>query len=281
MKNLYKYILFTLSMFFFSCEETINIDTITSETKVIIDGVITNNADLNFIKLSYTRGFYSKDPNPAIIDAVVTVTDDANNVVNYVHNPNNDPSKRGVYFPETPYAGSIWTTYHLKVTVDGVDYTASETLLPVTKIDSLVVTIDQEEMEDPEEEGRFYEILFYAREPQDRVDHYLFKFYRNGKTIRDFEGDIYFSEDDFLGEAISGVPTASYYKLGEYAKVEMYSITREAFIFYNDLSNLINSDGGMFSPPPANPRTNLSNGAFGYFQVSAVDIMEIEVKEPN
>lgn len=281
MKDLYKYILFSLSVFFFSCEETINIDTITSETRVVIDGVLTNNSDLNFIKLSYTRGFYSLDANPAITDAVVTVTDDAGNEVTYVHNPNNDPSKKGVYLPQTPYAGTIWTTYHLKVTVDGVDYTATETMLPVTKIDSLTISIDEDERKDPEEEGEFYEVLFYAKEPQDRVDHYLFKFYKNGLPLRDFEGDIYFSEDDFLGEAINGVPTAGYYKLGQYAKVEMYSITREAFIFYNDLSNLLNNDGGMFSPPPANPRTNLSSGAFGYFQVSAVDLMEIEVKEPN
>ncbi|WP_323756421.1 DUF4249 domain-containing protein [Roseivirga sp.] len=281
MKNLYKYILFSLTVFFVSCEETVNIDTIASGPKLVIDGVLTNNSELNFIKLSYTRGFYSLDPNPAITDAVVTVTDDANNEVVYVHNPGNDPSKEGYYLPQTPYAGSIWTTYHLKVTVDGMDYTATETMLPVTKIDSLVNTIDLDEMEDPEEEGRFYEILFYAREPQDRVDHYLFKFYRNGRTLRDFEGDIYFSEDEFLGEAISGIPTAGYYKPGEFAKVEMYSISREAFIFYNDLSNLLNNDGGMFTPPPANPRTNLSNGAFGYFQVSAVDVMEIEVKEIN
>tara|TARA_A100000171_G_C2118290_1_gene139179 strand:- start:745 stop:1581 length:837 start_codon:yes stop_codon:yes gene_type:complete len=278
MKNLYKYILFSLTVFFVSCEETIDIDTITSEPKVVIDGVLTNNSELNFIKLSYTRGFYSLDPNPSITDALVTVTDDADNEVVYIHNPNNDPSKKGYYYPQTPYAGSIWTTYRLKVTVDGVDYTASETMLPVTEIDSLTVIIDEEEMEDPDEEGEFYEVLFYAKEPQDRVDHYLFKFYKNGLTLRDFEGDIYFADDDFLGESISGVPTAGYYKLGQYAKVEMYSITREAFIYYNDLSNLLNNDGGMFTPPPANPRTNLSNGAFGYFQVSAVDIMEIEIK---
>ncbi len=267
-----------MTVFFVSCEETIDIDTITSEPKVVIDGVLTNNSELNFIKLSYTRGFYSLDPNPSITDALVTVTDDADNEVVYIHNPNNDPSKKGYYYPQTPYAGSIWTTYRLKVTVDGVDYTASETMLPVTEIDSLTVIIDEEEMEDPDEEGEFYEVLFYAKEPQDRVDHYLFKFYKNGLTLRDFEGDIYFADDDFLGESISGVPTAGYYKLGQYAKVEMYSITREAFIYYNDLSNLLNNDGGMFTPPPANPRTNLSNGAFGYFQVSAVDIMEIEIK---
>ena len=63
--------------------------------------------------------------------------------------------------------------------------------------------------------------------------------------------------------------------------VEMYSITREAFIYYNDLFNLINNDGGMFTPPPANPRSNVSNGALGYFQVSALDTASIIVTEPE
>lgn len=61
----------------------------------------------------------------------------------------------------------------------------------------------------------------------------------------------------------------------------MFSLTRKAFIFYSDLSNLLNNDGGMFSPPPANPRNNLSNGALGYFQVSAMDFEEMVVTPPG
>ena len=61
----------------------------------------------------------------------------------------------------------------------------------------------------------------------------------------------------------------------------MYSITREAFVYYNDLFNLINNDGGMFSPPPANPRSNVINGALGYFQASAIEMETIIIEEPD
>jgi len=54
------------------------------------------------------------------------------------------------------------------------------------------------------------------------------------------------------------------------ATVELYSLTRVQYIYFSDLANILNNDGGMFSPPPANPRSNLSGGALGLFQVSSV-----------
>jgi hypothetical protein len=62
----------------------------------------------------------------------------------------------------------------------------------------------------------------------------------------------------------------------------MYRISRDAYLFYNDLANILNGDGGMTSPSPVNPRSNIfsSEGAeLGFFQVSAVDKTNITVGE--
>lgn len=120
-----------------------------------------------------------------------------------------------------------------------------------------------------------------AQEPQDREDQYLFKFYRNDTLVRDFPTDIYVAEDELLGGNIAELEIAGYYAVGNVSRVEMYSLTREAFVYYSDLSNLLNGDGGMFSPPPVNPRSNISNGALGYFQVSAIDVEELVVYDPR
>jgi hypothetical protein len=281
MRHISIYLFLFILSGFLSCEQTVRLDTDPTEAKVVIEGLITNDADLNYIRLTSSRDFYSNGLAEGIVDAEVVVNDNEGGQVRYLHNPDNVPELEGVYLPENEYAGVIGRTYTMMVTIDGVQYSAQETLLPVTPIDSLTVAIDEDEMEDPEDEGRFYEVLFYAQEPQDRVDHYLFKFYRNGELIKDFEGDIYFAEDEFIGEAIDDLPIAGFYALDDMVKVEMYSITREAFIYYNDLFNLLNNDGGMFSPPPANPRTNLTNGALGYFQVSAIATDEIVITEPD
>ena len=121
----------------------------------------------------------------------------------------------------------------------------------------------------------------FAKEPQDREDYYLFRFFRNDSILLDWSTDIYVFDDETLGESIHDISIAGYFREGDVARVEMYSLSRGGFIFYSDLSTLLNNDGGMFTPPPANPRNNLSNGALGYFQVSAVDSMEITVAAPD
>ena len=279
-RPIYKISFVFLAFLCFACEETIPIDTGALSERVVIEGLITNGQS-NYVRLTRSRDFYANGPAQRIENALVTVTDDEGIAYPFVHNPQNNPDEAGYYYPMNGFSGVIGRTYSLAVEVDGTTYNASETMLPVTEIDSLTVIVNEDELEDPEEEGRFYEVLFYAQEPQDRKDQYLFKFYRDGEIVLDFPTDIYFSDDEVLGETIDDLEIAGFYGLGERVRVEMYSLTQEAFIFYSDLFNLLNNDGGMFSPPPADPRNNLSNGALGYFQVSAIDSEEILIEHPE
>ena len=280
MKN-FKTILFTFltGALLLSCQETVILDIEDSEPQVVIEGMITN-SDLNFIKVTRSRIFYESGEAEKVTNATVVVSVNGEDNV-FIHNPDNNPLYEGVYLPPLGFAPTVGSTYYMSVIVEGEEYTAEETLLPVTTIDSLTVRLDEEEMLEPEVEGRFYEVIFYAKEPQDRIDYYLFKFYRNDTIVKDFNEDIYFSEDKFLGEQIDDLPIASYYAIGDTVRVEMYSLTRESFVFYADVFNLINSDGGMFSPPPSNPRNNISNDGLGYFQVSAIDSKTIIVEDPG
>ncbi|MBO3697482.1 DUF4249 domain-containing protein [Roseivirga sp. E12] len=279
-KNINLILTASLLMILMACEETVTIDTNELDERVVIEGLITNQQN-HYVKLTRTRSFYATGPADAIENALVSVSDNNGNTFQFVHNPTDDPTQNGFYYPMNSFQGQIGSVYSLDVQVDGQQYNAQEELLPVTAIDSLTIIVNEEEFEDPEEEGRFYEVLFYASEPQDRKDQYLFKFYRNGEIVKDSHTDIYFSDDILLGEKIDDLEIAGYYAEGEEVMVEMYSLTQEAFIFYSDLFNLLNNDGGMFSPPPANPRTNLSNGALGYFQVSALDSESITIVPPG
>ncbi|MFT7161857.1 MAG: hypothetical protein ACI9GZ_003044 [Bacteroidia bacterium] len=281
MKNTRKYILLLMIGLVYSCEETINIDVLSLPANIVIEGLITNTNEYNYIKLTKSRDFYSSGEAEVITNAVVKVTDDLGNQFNYLHNPGNDPELRGVYFPATPYLGVIDRSYTMSVVVNGEEYSATETLQPVTAIDSLTVFFNQDEFDDPEDEGRYFEVLFYAEEPQDRIDYYLFKFYRNGELLKDNDTDIYFADDKLLSGRIDDLPTAGYFAEEDEVKVEMYSMPRSGFIFYNDLSTLLNNDGGLFTPPPANPRSNISNGALGYFHVGAMANKTITIIDPR
>jgi hypothetical protein len=277
MKNIL--VLVLLSVVFFSCDEPYQLDAEQGKSYVVIEGQVTNVDGFQYVKVTRTADFYASGKTPRITDAAVVVTDDTGNVFPFTHNPGNKADSAGYYLPETAFVGQIGRTYTLNVTVDGVLYEAKDQLFRVTPIDSLSYRVNEEEKEDPEDYGKFYEVLIYAKEPQDTKDYYLFKFYRNDSLIYDSDTDIYFADDETLGENIDGVPSPMYFAPGDKARCEIYSISREAFVFYSDLQGLLNNDGGLFSQPPANSRTNISNGALGFFQASAIHFNGIEIKE--
>ena len=63
--------------------------------------------------------------------------------------------------------------------------------------------------------------------------------------------DINVTDDTAVGEAIDGIEAPYLYVRGDTARMEMYSLTREAYVFWSDVANLIFSDGGVFAPLPA------------------------------
>jgi hypothetical protein len=63
-------------------------------------------------------------------------------------------------------------------------------------------------------------------------------------------------------------------------RIEMHSITEEIYDYYKALIAQIRNDGGVYTPTPASPPTNISNGALGYFRVSCVQIAEDIIPDP-
>lgn len=277
MKNILAVVL--ISILFESCDEPIRLDVNQSTSRIIIEGQVTNQQGYQYVKVTRSGGFYDTGEPPRITDAMVLVRDDDGNEYSLVHNPGGYADSAGYYLPETPFTGEIGKTYQLTVTVDGEVYEGYDKMYSVTTVDSLTYRINDDEKDDPKDYGRFYEIQIYAKEPQGTKDYYLFKFYRNDSLKVYNDTEIYYSDDEVLGEKIDGVTSPIFFAPGDVARIETYSISRDAYVFYNDLQNLLNSDGGLFSQPPSNSRTNLSNGALGFFQASALDISAVEIKE--
>ena len=255
-----------------NCEETIPLDLEQTQPVLVIEGLVTNNPAYNYVRLSESGQFYDKGQTPRVSGAEVTVTDGNGRQFSYTE------SEPGLYKPAEPMTGVVGQSYRLDISVNGKHYQASETMLPVQPIDSLAHDKVDDVGTDNEEEGRFYELYMYMREPQDQENYYLFKFYRNEEVL-DFDGvDIYAFDDESLAGTIDGIATPEYYALGDLAKVEIFSITRRAFRYYIDLSNTLNNDGGLFSGIPANAISNVEGEAIGYFQVSAIDVEERVIK---
>ncbi|MEM9673717.1 MAG: DUF4249 family protein [Cyclobacteriaceae bacterium] len=93
---------------------------------------------------------------------------------------------------------------------------------------------------------------------------------------------IFYADDELLEGYIYGLEAPTFFRKDDVATFVMYLISREVYLFYGDLDNAMNGDGGMFSPSPVNPRTNISHEGspgLGLFQVSAVTRESIVVGE--
>ena len=259
-----------------SCEETIELDIDQTPPQYVIEGLITDELTDHYVNITTSTDFYYSKATPGVSDASVVVRDDLGQ--EYVFEESE--TKVGRYTAR--FQGEIGRTYTLQARLSsGKMYTASDTMAPVTTVDSLTWEIDDEEQADPEEPGLFYDVRIYAEEPAATTDYYLFKFYRND-SLQNFDSGtgLFYSDDALLEGYIYGLEAPAYFRQGDVGTIVMYSISRPAFLFYGDLDNTLNGDGGMLSPSPVNPRTNvMSEGSagLGFFRVSAVTRVSIVV----
>ncbi|MCU0369418.1 MAG: DUF4249 domain-containing protein [Cyclobacteriaceae bacterium] len=272
MKRL-RYSLLIFMFILLGCEETIILDIDQAPTRVVIEAVLTNRLKDQYVRVSRTADFYSTGTPEKVSNARVKVTSNDGEEFEYAQ------ISAGLYIPKIPFEGEIGKTYTLSVTVDNIVYTSTDELLRVAPIDSLGYRPFQGFDPNQDTEEDVYELLLYFKEPRETKDYYLFKFYRNDSLVYNTPNDIYVTSDEALAESINGFPSPVTYSLSDTARLEMFSLSRYGYIYYTDLTNLLFSDGGLFGPVPANPRSNFNNGALGFFQVSAVTTSTYILKE--
>ncbi|MEK6482270.1 DUF4249 domain-containing protein [Catalinimonas sp. 4WD22] len=279
MKTIIKIILLSFSAAaLFSCDEPIELDLKQTPPQYVVDALITDELTDHYVKLTTSVDFYSEGKTPGVSGAEVEVKDNQGNVYKY----HESETEKGLYTAN--FEGKPGNTYSLQIALpDGESLSAEEEMTPLASIDSLVWDIDERAQEDPEEEGLYYRIRIFAREPSATKDYYLFKFFRND-SIQNFDSNtgIFYADDELIAGYIYGLESPELYRKGDKATFEMYHISRDAYLFYNDLDNVLNGDGGMSGPSPANPRTNIISAdglGLGLFQVSALDRTTIVVGE--
>lgn len=272
-------IILLLMVILAGCDVPIDLDLQQTPPQVTIEALLTDKPDQPFVRVTLSTDFYSETAADGVPDALVTLKDDLGQSLPFAHYNGSNSDSVGYYLPPAGFAGQIGRIYTLSVVAKGKTFEATDSLKYVTSIDSLSYRPNIYAVQDPPPDGKTYELLIYAKEPQETKDYYLVKYYRNDSLTYGWETEVYVLDDYGVGESINGVPSAIWYGIGDKAEIEMYSLTRDGYLFYNDLVIIMNSDGGMFSPPPANPRTNFNNGALGFFQVSAVTSRTIVLQE--
>lgn len=277
MKNI-KYLLI-IGVIISACDEIIQLDQGQLDNKVVIDALLTNDPAVQYIRLTRNVSFYQEGGVPAITNANVTITDDQGNVHNFIPYAGNNSDSAGYYLASVPFAGEIGHSYTLDVVVDGVNYSATDEMSRVLTIDSLSTRKDPDPSQQDKDKGKLYQALLYTKEPQDTQDYYYFEFLKNDTIQNEDQTDIFVADDAVLSGQVNGLEFPYNYTLEDSVTIRIYSLSRPVYVYFSQLVNVLGNDGGMFSPPPGNPQNNISNGALGIFQVSALAQASIVITE--
>ncbi|MGN6645853.1 MAG: DUF4249 domain-containing protein [Cytophaga sp.] len=263
MKNI---LLILIPLLTFSCQKVIDISPKAGEQKVIIQGYLFADSTVKVI-VTKSTDYLSTTPPPHIASAVITLSDNhgATEVLTW------NPIK--MQHESATMKGVVGDTYTLKVELEGKTYNSTSVLPDLSDIDSITVT--KEPAQPPFIEEGYY-MKLYATIPVNQKLYYLFKGYANDSLLNDVNNINYANNDNLNGE-IKGINMGYEYEVGEEAKLEIYSLTKAAYDFYNAASLQLNNDGGFFSTPPANVPSMFDNDAVGLFQCSKIQVAKTEV----
>lgn len=268
MKNLILYLtLITITFFFTSCEDPIDVSLDTAQPKLVIDAVIKwekgTIGNEQTIKLTTTTDFYT-NVIPVVSGATVYITNSTNTVFNFIETPNT-----GEYIC-TNFVPVVNENYKLTVINNGQTYKATDKLLATPNID-LVNQITVPGFGGTDQ----IQVKFYYQDNGLENNFYLIGV-KNSNRITPEYGVL--TDEFFQGNQMFGFYTDEDLKAGNQLDIYLQGISERYNNYMNKLLNIAGTSGGNpFATPPATLRgniinqTNEENFALGYFSLGEVD----------
>ncbi|SFD84939.1 DUF4249 domain-containing protein [Flavobacterium phragmitis] len=255
---------------FASCEDVVNLDLETGETKLVVDAEILwkkgTSGNEQTIKISKTAPYYSGS-TPKVSGAQVRVENSNGDVFTF------NETEAGVY-KCTNFVPVIDMEYKLFVTAEGQSYTATEKLTsatPINKVEQKIV---------PDFGGEdVIELTFYYNDPADQINFYVTDYQSEFLIYPEYE----ITNDEFYnGNEISTRYSHEDMKAGNTVRITHRGVSKNFFNYWKLILEASNSN--PFQVPPGNIRGNIinttdaNNTAFGYFRLCEADQVDYLVK---
>lgn len=265
MKQL-SYLLICL-VFFTSCEKEIDLKLKDGSGDIVIEGNITDQPGPYYVLVTRSVAFTETNNYPPVTNAVVVITDNSGQRDTLVYESNGR-------YKTTQLIAIYGNTYALSVLVNGVNYTAESTLPYRVSLDSLkqdVIRFGDETRygvipgyTDPPELGNYYRFIQYVNGKRDKGYNNFSDNTNNGKVNT---RPLFTNADEDEDEV----------KPGDVIDVEMQCIDLPVYTYFNALSQI--SDGGFGGgTTPADPPSNISNGALGIFSAHTTQTRTIVIE---
>ena len=255
------------NLIFPGCQKVINIDLNEAAPHIVIEGLITDKPGPYTVSISKSGSYFNQPVLPPVSDAVVIITDNVGTIDTLRE------KKPGVYLTSRT-RGIPGRTYILKVLAENQEYTGSSTMHFHVRIDSLNLVRNQSDriyFGGNADDNTNVEVHCYFIDPVEK-NFYRIKVIKNDST-RVAEYRLY--DDQYTNGQEIELRVARAI-VGDTDIIELYSLDRQTFDYYHTLEDLLYSNP-VFGSTPANPNTNLSNGALGYFGASAISSETIKI----
>jgi hypothetical protein len=251
-----------VSIFAMGCEDVIKIELKGVEPRLVIEGVISDQPGQSGFAISKTTDFFEPSVFPMISGALIIISDDHGRTDTL---PEIQP---GIYASDS-LIGEIGRTYHASVTVDSVTYTATSYIPDPITIDS-IITEYQEGGGFGSEENEGYRLHVYFDDPPGTPNFGRIRITVNDSLLPDY----FLYDDDFTdGNNIDYNYFARVFQDNDTLIVKYVTMDSAVYDYFRTLATVAASEDGNDDEPiaPANPITNWSNEALGYFGAFSVN----------
>lgn len=280
------FIFISLLIVLSSCESLVQIDTPDGQNNITVEVDVTTESRPWEVRISMSQSYYNLEPVSNVDNALVTIADNEGNkdTLQYVSD--------GVYRTTGNKAAVPGRTYELNIWVDGEYYEAFDYCRPQYQLDTVAAYFL------PNNNG-FIQSGWYvfekANEMEGDGDCYEWIITRNDTVLTsfgfildqdEFRDNSYFNLQIDKDDPLSGLPQGILPRPfpfsmnpGDVVTVEQRCINKGYFDYLTMIQTQLNNSGTPFDSPPANAISNISNGAFGYFNVMNVVKGEVVIPE--
>jgi Domain of unknown function (DUF4249) len=242
-----------------ACKKVVRVDLVDVTPRIVIEGNITDGPGPYQVLLSQTVNFSANNTFPPVTGATVTITDSNSGKAEQLIEVDS-----GVYL-SLALMGLPSHTYQLVVVAAGQQYTASSKMPLPVRLDSVTleanVTLNNQ---------REINAVVNFQDPPGITNYYQFTEAVDGRVIPDiFVFDDRLSDGRYIQEPLFN--DSSYLQVGDTLQVTMNCVDQNTYNYFYSLANVVGGNG-LQSATPANPTSNISNGALGYFSAHTTTV---------
>lgn len=265
-----------LGMAAISCQEEVDLPLATIDGDVpVIEATWTNNSFYNQVNISLARNYFDSVETNVISDAKVYISiPDSKRIIPFAFNGYSQS-----YLPvNSGEVAQVGETYQLNVLWKENEYTSTGVLLAPPIVDSVTYEYLEERLF--RKEG--YYIKVFGEIPFEEDNYYRIKVIEND-TLKNDRGDYLLFDDTFgLKFFTEGLELSYAFDEGDKVRLELFRLNESSYEYLTQLVNLLFNDGGLFSPPPQNPDSNITvvkgdSDVLGYFNVTPVLFRTVKI----